>query len=82
MNQQERLALVAPCGIDCGICELYICKDNSEIYNYLLSKGIPKESLPCLGCRKMEGRCPVITKTCETYNCISEKKPELLFRLQ
>ena len=74
MENKERLEMAAPCGIDCGICELYVCNGNPELFDYLVSKGIPKESLPCLGCRKVEGKCPVIGATCETYKCFTEKK--------
>ena len=42
--------MVAPCGIDCGICELYLCKDNRDLYNFLLSREIPEKSLPYNGC--------------------------------
>ena len=41
MNTPERLNLVAGCGIDCGICELYICKDNPQLIDELAAKGIP-----------------------------------------
>ena len=46
----ERMKLVAPCGIDCGICEMYTCKDNPQMLEYFISKGYPKEALPCKGC--------------------------------
>lgn len=28
----ERLSLVAPCGVDCGICELHLVKPEDELY--------------------------------------------------
>jgi len=74
METQERLDLVAPCGIDCGICELYTCKDNAQLFDQLVAKGISKDIIPCNGCRPTNGKCPLISKTCDTYNCISEKK--------
>ena len=76
---KERLSLVAPCGIDCGICELYVCKDNSQLQNTLVEKGIPKEKLPCPGCIAIKGTCPVINNTCETYQCASARKVEYCF---
>ena len=60
METKERIRLVAPCGIDCGTCELFLCKENQQLFTYLLSKGIPGEKLPCAGCRDIEGKCPVI----------------------
>jgi hypothetical protein len=76
METNERINLVAPCGIDCGTCELYLCKDNQQLFAYLLGKGIPEEKLPCTGCRNIEGNCPVIGSKCATYVCITEKNVE------
>lgn len=72
----DRLSMVAPCGIDCGICELHLCKDNEQLFNCLVQKGIPKEKLPCQGCRSAEGNCPVIEKVCDTYSCVRENELE------
>ncbi|HNW98972.1 MAG TPA: DUF3795 domain-containing protein [Bacteroidales bacterium] len=74
METSERLNLVAPCGIDCGICELYTCKDNTQLFDQLVAKGISKDIIPCKGCRPTNGKCPLIQKICETFNCISKKK--------
>ncbi len=79
MLTKERINLVAPCGIDCGICELYVCKDNAHLQNALVEKGIPMEKLPCPGCRAIEGVCPVIGSTCETYQCAAARKAEYCF---
>jgi len=79
MKSNERTNLVAPCGIDCGTCELYICKDDPQLYSYLLKRGIPEEKIPCAGCRSIEGNCPVITDKCETYVCIKDKKVNFCF---
>ncbi len=76
MTSMERIKLVAPCGIDCGICELYACRDNHELFNRLVERGMPKDKLPCDGCRPMYGECPVIGGTCETYKCFSERNIE------
>jgi hypothetical protein len=79
MATEERKRLVAPCGIDCGLCELYMCRDDKQIYNYLLSRGMPEEKMPCAGCRAIEGRCPVIGDICATYLCVTEKKVDFCF---
>jgi len=59
MITRERTNLVAPCGIDCGTCELYMCKDNQPLLDYLITKGVPRERIPCAGCRDITGDCPV-----------------------
>jgi hypothetical protein len=79
MVKEERKRLAAPCGIDCGTCECYICKDDQQLYKYLISRGIPEEKLPCAGCRAIEGQCPVIGGTCATYLCVTEKKVDFCF---
>jgi hypothetical protein len=79
MSTHERIKLVAPCGIDCGTCELHLCKDNQQLFSYLVSKGIPQEKLPCSGCRDIEGNCPVIGNQCASYTCITEHNLEFCF---
>jgi hypothetical protein len=69
----ERSELVAPCGLDCGVCELYLSRNNEQLVEFLVSKGIPKELLPCNGCREIEGECPVVSGICATYVCANEK---------
>lgn len=70
---KERLNLVAACGIDCGICELYLSRDNQEIKNHLISVGIPEKILPCDGCNNIDGKCPILPTKCATYECAKEK---------
>jgi hypothetical protein len=79
MESIERKQLVAPCGLDCGICEVYISKDNPQLFDNLIKVGIPKEKLPCPGCRKVQGNCPVIRGTCATYSCSLEKRLEFCY---
>jgi hypothetical protein len=77
-NDRERL--VAPCGIDCGVCELYIAGSRPELAAILASKGIPREKLPCKGCRNINGECPVIAGQCETFACVGERGVEFCFQ--
>lgn len=70
---EDRLNLVAPCGLDCGICELYLSRDNRKLMDMLVSMGIPEEVLPCDGCKSNKGDCPVIKGKCDTYACSKEK---------
>ena len=80
MSTNQRNDLVAPCGIDCGTCELYLCKDNGKLLEYLLSKGIPSDKLPCAGCRANQGNCPVIGNQCATYACVVGKEVNFCFQ--
>ena len=70
---ETRLKLVAPCGIDCGICELYLSRNNQQLMDFLVSTGIPKEVLPCDGCNNTEGKCPILHNKCATFQCVKEK---------
>lgn len=79
MFTQERINMVAPCGMDCGICEMHTCEENSPLYNRLIERGIPKESIPCKGCRSILGMCPVIREKCQTFQCISGRKIEFCY---
>lgn len=80
MNKEDRLLLVAPCGIDCGTCELYLSKDNSQLLEHLVSIGIPEEKIPCQGCRSIQGKCPIMSETCATYKCVSEKNIDFCYK--
>ncbi len=82
MSTQERIRLLAPCGIDCGICELYLSRDDEQLRVYLISRGIPEESIPCEGCRNTEGHCPVIGSQCETYACGVENDVKYCYECQ
>ncbi len=75
----ERTNLVAPCGIDCGICELYICRGNTELYEHLVKSGIPESKLPCNGCRAVDGHCPVNEGICKTFTCVALKDVDYCF---
>ena len=70
----DRLKLVAPCGLDCGICELYMCRDDQQLTDFLISKGIPQHILPCDGCNNIDGKCPILTEKCATFECAKEKE--------
>ena len=73
---EERTQLVAPCGLDCGVCELHRCRDHEDLKAALVSKGIPKEALPCDGCRAIHGKCPAIADVCATFTCANEHRVE------
>ena len=74
--ENARTKMIAPCGIDCGVCELHIFGSNPEFVEKMVQRGIPREKLPCNGCRNIEGACPVIPAKCKTYTCVQNKKVE------
>lgn len=82
MKTREDFTLVGPCGIYCGDCELYKAKNDPVLMEYLVSKGIKKEKLPCPGCRPNNGNCVVIAGTCETYTCVTEHQVDFCFECQ
>ena len=73
-EMENRKKLIAPCGLDCGICELYMSRHDKQLMSALISKGIPKKVLPCDGCRAIEGRCPVIHDKCATFECTNKNR--------
>jgi len=73
MNLEKKRSLVAPCGIHCGICELYLAGDNPQIKAYLISRGIGEDKIPCTGCRANRGHCPIHPGACATYECAGRK---------
>jgi len=79
MKLRERFKLLAPCGIDCGICELYLCRDDQALMDSLVSRGIKAEDLPCPGCRAVKGRCPVLPSVCQTYLCVKSQHLDYCF---
>ncbi len=76
MGTSQRLRLVAPCGIDCGNCALNLSRDDPSLLERLVQRGIPREKLPCAGCRSISGDCPVISSRCETYECVRAHRVE------
>jgi hypothetical protein len=76
---KERLRMVASCGIDCGNCSLSMCKDDPSMIDRLVARGIPRDKLPCKGCRNIGGDCPVISGKCETYACVRQKTVDFCY---
>ncbi len=79
MNENNNQTLVAPCGIDCGLCECHTAKDNPALMNYLVSAGVRRDRLPCDGCRAIKGACPVLEAECETYRCITDRNLQFCY---
>ena len=79
MTTHEQQALVAPCGIDCGVCEFYLCQDNPQLRAYVVANGVPPDKLPCAGCRNIQGNCPALECACATYQCATERNVAFCF---
>lgn len=78
-DRQEMLKGAAPCGIHCANCEPFLAKDNPELLEALVKRGLRRDRLPCPGCRAVKGECPVLETTCETYACVTGRGYEFCF---
>lgn len=82
MTKEMKEKIVAPCGIDCFNCEVFEDNITAEMQNRLsvLTK-IPAEKLSCPGC--VNGNLCLFLKfqgkSCETLNCVNEKKVDFCF---
>lgn len=75
MNNQT--ALLAPCGLHCGMCPLYKALSDEKLRGTLSQRmNLPPEKAQCEGCRAVDGNCPVIGERCATYICAEEKDVE------
>ena len=76
---QDKRYLTAPCGLDCFNCELLEANITDELAELIHQKyGVPKEAIPCKGCRAQDGEHFHLPKEgCATLNCAKEKSVEL-----
>ena len=74
MYSEQEVFEVAPCGINCGACPAYLCKDDPQLLEAIVVKGMSREDLPCPGCRKHEGKCAFTEGDCATYGCVQDHK--------
>lgn len=75
----SRKEMIAPCGIDCSICELHLAGEDDTIKQYLLAKGVSESAIPCKGCIPNGGNCPLMTTTCSTFKCTQENEVRFCF---
>jgi hypothetical protein len=73
MNVHEEL--VAPCGLYCGACPLYMASKDEKTAQAISQKfDIPIEAAKCIGCRPAMGSpTPCRGNKCATYACAEEK---------
>ena len=67
----NKIALTAPCGLDCFNCDGYEGNVTEE-YKLRVSEffKIPVEETPCKGCRDEKGCCKWVSeKPCATWDC-------------
>jgi hypothetical protein len=79
MPVKEELVLVSPCGIYCGECAAFKVKDHPEMLPVLVANGIKAESLPCPGCRAVDGNCLHLESRCENYICAEEHQVSMCY---
>jgi Protein of unknown function (DUF3795) len=74
----ERVALTAPCGLDCFNCELLEANLTEELVEMFHAKmGVPKEAIACKGCRQQDGKhFHLPPDGCATLNCVKAKGVE------
>ncbi len=94
MGTADEKNMVAPCGLYCGRCAVYLAKDDPAIMEFLVSTGLNRDKLPCQGCRQQEGKCIGVGMTketwpngpatgpCETYICSIKHGVDFCFECQ
>ncbi|UCE65839.1 MAG: DUF3795 domain-containing protein [Candidatus Zixiibacteriota bacterium] len=70
--------LTAPCGLGCFVCDIYEENLTEKTAEFIHQKmGIPKEEIPCKGCRQQDGKhFHLSSEGCATLNCAREKGVE------
>lgn len=79
MFNEAEVKDIAPCGTYCGGCPAYLCKDNPELLEQVVAKGLKREDLPCPGCREHKGKCAFTDGDCATYDCVQQHKVTFCF---
>ena len=53
----EDYGLIAPCGLHCGVCPVYLATEDRSLAEKLAQRmGVAPETLRCRGCRVEEGK--------------------------
>ena len=75
---KDKISLTAPCGLDCFNCEVYEENLTDEFAELIHGKfGVPKEEIPCKGCRVQDGKHFHLPDGCATLDCVKNKGVEL-----
>jgi len=81
MTDKER-TMIAPCGLYCGDCPLYLATIDPEMKRKIATaRGVSEDKLVlCAGCRPLKGKIPVVGENvCSTYACIVSKGLEFCY---
>jgi len=75
---KDKKTLTAPCGLGCFLCDFYEENLTDELAGMMHTKfGVPKEAIPCKGCRQQDGKHFHIPQGCATLDCVKAKGVEL-----
>jgi len=71
----DKIALTAPCGLDCFNCELYEENVTTKLVDLIHDKlNIPKQDIPCKGCRQQDGKhYHLPAEGCATLDCVKAR---------
>lgn len=77
-NEIENRDLMAPCGLYCGACGVYIAtRDGNEKFRSVMANlyGTPTEETQCLGCMQPDGTGMIYEycRSCTIRDCVKEK---------
>lgn len=69
-------SLVAPCGLNCGICPVYLANQNPDLAKTIAERNhITLEEAVCQGCHGEKGCIKINGATlCQTYDCVHNEK--------
>ena len=72
---ENKKELTAPCGLDCFNCGIHEDNLTNDFAQMIHEKvGVPKDQIPCKGCRQQEGNhFHIPPDGCATLNCVKEK---------
>lgn len=75
---EKKKSLAAPCGLDCFNCELYEENLTPQLAELIHTKmGVPKEAIPCKGCRQQNAVHFHLPAGCATLDCVKAKGVDL-----
>jgi hypothetical protein len=77
--KKDKKTLTAPCGLGCFQCDIYEDNLTTDLTQLIHEKlGVPKEEIPCRGCRQQDEHHFHLPKTgCATRSCVKAKRVEV-----
>lgn len=75
---REKIALTAPCGLDCFNCPVHENNLTDELAETIHAmRGVPKEEIACKGCRQQDGQHYHLPQGCATLDCAKVRRVQL-----